>query len=85
MSDDLKHKNRRERYAVRDDDGAGKGNRTPLSSLGSLRSTDELYLPVQLSFTNITYKKKQCKGKLSRGEKKKSGAVAHPILFYEIK
>lgn len=29
--------------------GAGKGSRTLLSSLGSLRSTDELYLPVNLS------------------------------------
>lgn len=30
--------------------GAGKGSRTLLSSLGSLRSTDELYLRVHIQY-----------------------------------
>ena len=47
----IENKNRRELHAVRDDDGAGKGNRTLLSSLGSLRSTDELYLRLPEHYT----------------------------------
>ena len=43
MSDDFV-KSRRERYAVRDDDGAGYGNRTRLFGLGSRHTTDVLIL-----------------------------------------
>lgn len=35
---------------------AGKGNRTPLSSLGSWHSTDELYLQTMLLYTSKTEK-----------------------------
>ena len=35
---------------------AGKGNRTPLSSLGSWHSTDELYLQTMSLYTSDTKK-----------------------------
>ena len=47
MSDDFKI-NRRERYVVRDDDGAGYGNRTRLFGLGSRHTTDVLILRMKL-------------------------------------
>ena len=64
--------------------GAGKGSRTLLLSLGSLRSTDELYLHFLFSVTIVARSPAKCKGEVLPEVRPRgfpAWALCHPRFY----